>query len=444
MRRLCAAQESPCDRRSDRGDGESEKAAAGFGGGNAAPTARRPADRRAARRDQGLPGRPHGARPGLAGDQPRRVRLPGRPDRLRQVDPDQAADPRAGRDRGQRQDRRPRHRRAAGEEDPAAAAQHRHRLPGLQAAARPHRLRQRRLRAAGDRRQPRRDPRPGAGDAAPRRPLDQAPQLPRPALRRRAAARLDRPRLRQPPAPAARRRAERQPRPGHLDRRHAASLPDQQDRHDRPRRHPRSRDGRQHAAPRDRALRGPRRPRRGQRRLHRGVDHRVRPADAGRDGRRPRGPDQRPRHASPCSDVQARLLHPGGIPGAAPQRGAEHGGDRHHGRHRDPARRPHPGLPDDAGEERTGARTASSSGSRSTTTRPSPKSPHCRRKLEAIPHVASVHFITKAGGAQGTEGAARQDEERRTCWPSFTRTRCRPTSQSRPTTPPTSPRSARR
>ena len=72
-----------------------------------------------------------------------------------------------------------------------------------------------------------RDPREGAGDAAPGRPLDQAAQLPRPALRRRAAARLDRPRLRQPPAAAAGRRAERQPRPGHLDRDHAAALPDQ-------------------------------------------------------------------------------------------------------------------------------------------------------------------------------------------------------------------------
>ena len=47
------------------------------------------------RRDQGLPGRPHGARPGHAGDRPRRVRLPRRSDRLRQVDPDQDPDPRA-------------------------------------------------------------------------------------------------------------------------------------------------------------------------------------------------------------------------------------------------------------------------------------------------------------------------------------------------------------
>ena len=362
------------------------------------PRARRQADHRAARRDQGLPGWPHGARPGLAGDRPRRVRLPRRPDRLRQVDPDQDPDPRRGGHRRHRPHRRPRHRRPAGEEDPAAAAQHRHRLPGLQAAARPHRLRQRRLRAAGDRRQPRRDPRPGAGDAAPGRPLDQAPQLSRPALRRRAAARLDRPRLRQPPAAAARRRAERKPRPGHLDRRDAAALPDQQDRHDGRRRHPRPRDGRQHAPPRDRALRGPRRPRRGQRRLHRGVDDRVRRAHAGRDGRRPRGPDQRTRLAD-LSDVKALLLHPGGIPRAAPQRRAEHGGDRHHGRHRDPARRADPDLPDDPGKERRGPRQPRVPGRRSTTTRPQPKSPLCSGELEAIPHVASVDLHHQGGGA---------------------------------------------
>ena len=62
-------------------------------------------------------------------------------------------------------------------------------------------------------------------------------------------------------------------------------------------------------------------------------------------------------------DVTTLLLHPGGFPGAAPQRRAEHGGDRHHGRHRDPARRADPDLPDDAGEERGGPRAASSSGS---------------------------------------------------------------------------------
>ena len=126
-------------------------------------------------------------------------------------------------------------------------------LPGLQAAAQPHGPRQRRLRAAGHRRHAPRDPREGARHPAPDRALDQAAQLPRPALGRRAAARLGRARVRQPPAAAAGRRADRQPRPRDLDRDHAAALPHQPHRHDRARRHPRQRDGRPHAPPRDRA-----------------------------------------------------------------------------------------------------------------------------------------------------------------------------------------------
>ena len=47
--------------------------------------------------------------------------------------------------------------------DPAAAPQHRLRVPGLQAAADAHRLRQRRLRAAGAGQGPRRDREEGAG-----------------------------------------------------------------------------------------------------------------------------------------------------------------------------------------------------------------------------------------------------------------------------------------
>ena len=58
-------------------------------------------------------------------------------------------------------------------------------------------------------------------------PVDEAAQLPRPALRRRAAARERRARVRQPPAAAAGRRADRQPRPRDVDRDHAAALPDQ-------------------------------------------------------------------------------------------------------------------------------------------------------------------------------------------------------------------------
>ncbi len=60
-----------------------------------------------------------------------------------------------------------------------SAAPHRHRLPGLQAAPEPHRLRQRRLRAAGDRRAALADPPQDAGDPAPRRPAVEDPQLSR-------------------------------------------------------------------------------------------------------------------------------------------------------------------------------------------------------------------------------------------------------------------------
>ena len=110
---------------------------------------------------------------------------------------------------------------------PVLPAQHRRRLPGLQAAAEPHGARQRRLRAPGHRQLAQGDPRQGAGHPAPDGPLHEAPPLPRPALRRRAAARQHRARVRQPPAAAAGRRADRQPRPRDLDRDHAAALPHQ-------------------------------------------------------------------------------------------------------------------------------------------------------------------------------------------------------------------------
>ena len=165
-------------------------------------------------------------------------------------------------------------------EDPAPPravlpAQPRRDLPGLQAAAEPHGLRERRVRAAGDGRRPPRDPRQGAGHPAPHRPQHQAAQLPRPALRRRAAARRDRARVRQPPAAADRGRADRQPRSRDLDRDHAAALPHQPDRHDGPGRHPRRGDGGQDAPPRDRALRRPDRPRRAGRRRTRPASPRA-------------------------------------------------------------------------------------------------------------------------------------------------------------------------
>ena len=196
-------------------------------------------------------------------DQGRRVRLPRRGDRLGQVDDHapahQGARALVGHDPGGG----PRHRRGHAQAGPLLPAQPRRRLPGLQAAAQPDAVRQRRLRAPGHRRQPARDPREGPRHPAPDGPLDEAPQLPRPALRRRAAARLGRARVRQPPAAAAGRRADRQPRPRDVHRDHAAALPDQPHRHDRHRRHARPRDGRQDAPARDRAARGPRRARRG-------------------------------------------------------------------------------------------------------------------------------------------------------------------------------------
>ena len=120
----------------------------------------------------------------------RRVRVPRRLDRLGQVDADAAADQGARADRRRDPRRRPRPRRDHAQEGAVLPPQHRRRLPGLQAAARtarstttsPTRCRSPAQLAQGD-------PRQGARHPAPHRPGDQAPQLPRPALRRRAAAR---------------------------------------------------------------------------------------------------------------------------------------------------------------------------------------------------------------------------------------------------------------
>ena len=171
-----------------------------------------------------------GPRPGDVLGRSRGVRVPRRLDRLRQVDGDAAADQGARADRGYDPRRRPRPVRDHAQADPVLPPQRRRRVPGLQAAPEPDRVRQRRLRAPGDGRHAPRDPQQGARHPAAHRPLDEAPQLPRPAVRRRAAARLDRARVRQPPAAAAGRRADRQPRSGDEHRHHAAALPDQPDR----------------------------------------------------------------------------------------------------------------------------------------------------------------------------------------------------------------------
>ena len=104
-------------------------------------------------RREALPERRHRARRRDLRHPPGRVRLPRRRVRLGQVDDDAAAD------QGDRADRRhdPRRRPRPGEDPapqrPVLPPQPRRGLPGLQAAAEPHGVRERRLRAAGHRRQ---------------------------------------------------------------------------------------------------------------------------------------------------------------------------------------------------------------------------------------------------------------------------------------------------
>ena len=94
-------------------------------------------------------------------------------------------------------------------------------------------------------------------------PRRQAQQLPRRALRRRAAARVDRPSLREPPAGAPGRRADREPRPVDVGRDHAPARQGEPHRDDRRDGHPRPGDRRRDAPPRDRARQGQGRPRPG-------------------------------------------------------------------------------------------------------------------------------------------------------------------------------------
>ena len=130
------------------------------------------------RRHQGLPGRPR--RPGArqrCGSTAASSSSSSAPPAAARSTLIKTADPRARADRRRGADRRPRHRHALGTKVPRSCAPDRHRLPGLQAAPQPQRLRQRRLRAAGDRRVPRRDPAQGARRAAPGRPRRQGEEL---------------------------------------------------------------------------------------------------------------------------------------------------------------------------------------------------------------------------------------------------------------------------
>ena len=121
---------------------------------------------------------------------------------------------------------------------------------------------------------------------------------------------------------------------------------------------------------------------------------------------------------------------------------AEHGGDRHHGRHRDPARRPDPDLPDDAGARARRSATSSSSGSAIYDDATRAEIAALRQRAAGDPARRSrSRYITKAEALQELKQRPRRTP-RRSLERAATPTRCRPTSSSRPTTPPTSTRSA--
>ena len=272
---------------------------------------------------------------------------------------------------------------------------------------------------------PARDPRQGAGHPAPDRPVAQAPQPPRPALRRRAAARLGGARVRQPPAAAAGRRADRQPRPRDLDRDHAAALPDQPHRHDRGGRHPRRRDGRQDAPARDRAVR---------RAAWCATRRRARTRRARRTGEfavRLRGDDDR----------EARLLPPRGAARAAPQRGAVLRGDGHRARDGAHPRRLHPGRAGHDRRRQRGARARDRRRLPAATTPTDRDVARVRNLLENdTPHVAPRRVRLQGAGLRAEQSKRNPEAYDAARQP----TRCRTRSGSRPTTRTTSPRSATR
>ena len=117
-----------------------------------------------------------------------RIPLLGRPVRIGKVDVSAPVAPRGERHQRSHRRRRPRHLTAQSLEGPAASAQHRLRLPRLQAAADQDRLRERRVRHGSDRPATPRRAHAGPTGARPRRSGQEGRALPVGAVRWRAAA----------------------------------------------------------------------------------------------------------------------------------------------------------------------------------------------------------------------------------------------------------------
>ena len=110
------------------------------------------------------------------------------------------------------------------------------------------------------------------------------------------------------------------------------------------------------------------------------------------------------------------------------------------GRHRDPARRPDPGLPDDPGEERRGPRPARTSRSPLYDDATKAEIDSLRQQAGSDPARRLGRLHHQGGGAGGARKQTSARTKARTDRRSSAPTRCRPTSRSSPTTPPTSTR----
>ncbi len=112
----------------------------------------------------------------------------------------------------------------------------------------------------------------------------------------------------------------------------------------------------------------------------------------------------------------------GGLPGAAPQRRPDDRRDRDDRGHRAPARRPHPGSQTTSGQDRGRPRPARARRSSSSTTRPTARSTPSQQRIEGIPHVDGVEYVSPGGGPLA---CSRTSSRTRACSTSSTPTRCR-------------------